>query len=469
MFLYRTRVKTLFVSLGLLCAANASRADECTAPPALEGRIHAGDSASADNELGSWFALHNQPACAAQSYRTALKADPKSIAALHGLANALMAIGDPAGAIELLHTAPRNEELSLDLAAAYSKQGKLDDAFRTLTGALRTYPSSARLTGALVVVLANHGQLDDAYRLAEKFSQQHPRDPEAQKVYLRVLVATNDVAAAPMAHKLLAAAPHDSELLYLNGVLENKSGAFQLARTHLEQAIAITPNYAESRYNLGLVLLKLHDEAGASTQLKGAIALGVSEPEAHLELSRALQSQGQSEEAAEQLKLYQQAMKANADRAIVSGKTADADQALAAGDAARATALYREAIEVEPQDAMLQYKLALALDRSGDLQGERAALEQSVELNAELALAQHQLGYLLYRSGDYDSAVRHFRMAVKDDASFTQAWISLSATLAAQSHFADAQEAIHHALLLEPQNKEALALKKQLASTQASR
>jgi tetratricopeptide (TPR) repeat protein len=464
MFMYRRLVNAGLVTCFLLSGVTAALGELCTGPASLETRLHSSPTPQSFDQQAMWFEQHNQPACAVQSYRAALKLDPKSIATLHGLASSLTASGDTAAAIDLLRSAPRNEELDLDLASAYSKSGNLDEAFHVLSRSLRTHPASARLTGALVVVLANHGQLDDAYRLAEKFAQEHPRDPEAQKVHLRVLVATNDASAGPLARRLLAAAPRDGELLYLNGVLEQKAGALAAARRHLEEAISITPNYADSHYNLGLVLLKLQDTPGAAKELEQAVELGASEPEAHLELSKALQTLGQDQRAADELKLYQQAMKGAADRAIAGSKSTDADQAMAKGDAVKAVGLYREAIEVEPQDASLQYKLSLALDRTGDLQGERAALEQSVADDPGLAVAQHQLGYLLYRSGDYDGAIERFRLAVKDDGSFTQAWISLSATLAAQSHFSEAQEAIHHALILEPQNKEALALKKQLAT-----
>jgi tetratricopeptide (TPR) repeat protein len=469
MFMYRRLVKAGLVLLTTLVTCAACRAASCIGPDALEAKVHANPSATAYGELGQWFQQQNQSSCAIDAYRAAFKADPRSRAALHALAQSLIASGDYTSAIDLLRTSPHDEESTLDLASAYSGAGRLDDAFQTLTRALRTNPSSARLTGALVVVLANHGQLDDAYRLSEKFAASHPHDPEAQKLLLRVLVATNGADAQPLAHKLLAASPHDSELLYLSGVLERKAGEFAPARGHLEKAIALTPNYAESHYNLGIVLARLQDNTGAAKQYEKAIELGVSEPEAHLEYSKVLRTLGQDQQADEQLKIYQQAMKVNADREMAGSKSTDAAQAFAKGDAAKAVSLYREALEVTPRDASLQYKLALALDRTGDLQGERTALEQAVQIDPGLAFAQHQLGYLLYRSGDYDAAVEHFRLAVHADPGFTQAWISLSATLAAQSKFPESQEAVNHALKLQPQNGEALALKKQLIAAQAPR
>jgi Flp pilus assembly protein TadD len=98
---------------------------------------------------------------------------------------------------------------------------------------------------------------------------------------------------------------------------------------------------------------------------------------------------------------------------------------------------------------------------------ERAALEQAVQLDPRLAVAQHQLGYLNYNSGDYVAAARHFRLAVEDDPAFTQAWISLAATLAASSRFADARDAAAHALRLDPHNAQALELKQRLTAAQS--
>src|SRR5271163_594671 len=416
--------KLALVKAGLAFVAfvgvSACRAASCTGPEVLEAKTRVNPSATAYTELGSWFDQHGQASCALESYRTAVKIDPHSRIALDRLAKSLIASGDSSAAIALLKSAPRDEELTLDLASAYEKVGMPEKASDTLVAALRANPSSARMTNALILILANHGHLEDAYQLAEKFAALHPHDADDQKVYLRVLVATNQATAQPLARKLLAASPRDAELLFLNGVLELKAGELSAARGHLEQSIVINPDVAESRYNLGLALAKLQDMAGAKQQLEKAIALGATEPEAHLELSKALRTLGETQEADEQLKIFQQAMEANANREMAASKSADAAQALAGGDAQKAVGLYREALEATPRDASLQYQLATALDKTGDSPGERAALEQAVAIDPGLALAQDQLGYLLYRGGDYDSAEKHFRAVVTGDPGFTQ-------------------------------------------------
>ena len=147
---------------------------------------------------------------------------------------------------------------------------------------------------------------------------------------------------------------------------------------------------------------------------------------------------------------------------IAASKSAEAAKELAGGNLQKAISLYREASEATPGDAALSYKLALALDRAGDTVAERAALEQAVKIDPGFALAQNQIGSLASNSGDSASAERHFRLAVQSAPGYTQAWISLAATLGMESRFTEAQEALASALKLEPDNAEAQHLRKDL-------
>jgi Flp pilus assembly protein TadD len=459
-------VKSALATFLFVSASVAGQAESCTGPEALEARLAAHPDAQVQTELGDWFVQHGQSACAGESYRAALKVDPHFRPAIDRMAKGLIAGGDYSAAIALLHSAPRDEEMTLDLATAYGRAGMADEASETLVRGVKANPASAKLTSELVVLLAANNHLDDSYRLAEHFYQMHPHDLEAEKLYLRVLVATNQtLQAQPLARKLLVAYPHDGELLYLNAVLEQKAGDYAKAKEHFEQAVALAPDYAEARFDLGVVLARLQDAAGAKVQLQKAIELGATEPEAHLELSKALRTLGETASADEQLKLYQQAIQGKTNREIAASKSTDAEQALDKGDSQKAVSLYREALEAAPQDAALEYKLAIALDRAGDETGERTALEQAIQIDPNLAIAQNQLGYLYYKNGQYEPAEEHFRQAIKANPDFAQAWVSLAATFASTSRFADAHEAVAHALRLDPHNAEALAMKKELPAS----
>lgn len=414
--------------------------------------------------------LHRMPEADAE-WEAALKIDPRSIEAFDGLAKSLLAEGNYRAVIALLQSAPPKEQaLALDLSRAYDLAGMLDESANTLQQAVKVNPSSLPLSEALVMILARQAHFEEAAKLAEKRVQLHPRDLKAQELYLHVLVLNDDVKTAqPLARKLLAASPHEFGVLYLNGVLERESGQFPAARKHLEEAITLEPKHYNSRYNLGVVLAELGDPKGAKEQLEKSLELGANEPQVRYKLAMVLRTLGETERAQEQLKLYQQEEKAKADRTLAASKSAQAAKEFESGDPAKAAALYRDAIAVYPNDAALAYKLAMALDRAGNTDDERAVLEQAVKIDPDFALAQNQLGYLASRGGDTASAEAHFRQAVRASPGYTQAWVSLAATLGMESRFPEAQEAVACALRLDPNNAEAKQLRKDLTAAQAQR
>ncbi len=172
----------------------------------------------------------------------------------------------------------------------------------------------------------------------------------------------------------------------------------------------MNPGHVESRRNLGSVLAQLNDPKGAQEQLQKAIDLGDEDPAVRFELAAVLRTLGENQEAENQLKIYKQEAQEKSDLTQAYAKSDFADQKLAAGDTQQAIALYREALAANPRDASLAYKLAMAFEKTGDTQNERAALEQAVQIDPQLAEAQNQLGYLASREGNTASAEEHFRV-----------------------------------------------------------
>ncbi len=376
-------------------------------------------------------------------WEAALKIDAKSIAALDGLAKQLIAEGNYGAAIELLRSAPSNEDLTLDLVQAYGKSRMLDEAEETLRKALQRDPSSSSFpfTYTLATILVDKFRLQEATELAQKYADGHPQNIEAQRLYLRLLVLNSDTdRALPLARRLLASAPDDAYFLYANGMMERESGDYTAARSHLEKSVARDPNFYNSHYNLGMVLEKLNDAPGARYQFEKALALGAEEPDVRFHLAKVLRSMGQTEEADRQLKLYREAADASSKRTVAQGKAALAEKELASGALQKAVTLYREAVESTPEDALLNFKLSVALDKTGDMAGERAALEKAIQIDPDMAIAHNQLGYLASRAGDSAAAEEHFRQAVGAAPAYTEAWINLAATLGMESKFGEAQK-----------------------------
>jgi tetratricopeptide (TPR) repeat protein len=469
-----TKISTLRASARIavltviaLSASSSGWTQACSIPLAFEKKLSVHPNADTYSVLGEWFNENHQPQCALDAFQSALKLDPSSKKALDGLAKGLIAAGDYGAVISHLSSVQRDENLTLDLATAYREAELFDDAERILTDAVKSNPNSDELTSALVSLDIHVSHFSAAEVLAGKLATRKPRDIEAQRVYLRTLVINgeNDKAIL-LAHKLLTLAPHDPDFLYQSGLLEREAGDYAQARKHLEESIALNPNFYNSHYNLGLVLAQLQEAAGASEQFRKAIDLGGTEPAIRFDLAKALRTLGQTDEAQQQLQLYQQRLKEEANHSLAVLKSTQAEEAVKAGDNQKAADLFREASQALPDNPALAYRLAIVLGVLGDLPGERAALEQAIKADAEFPLAHYQLGYLELHDEHLAVAEDQFRLAVKASPNYTQAWVALAATLGMESHLQDAIDAIASALKIDPNNKAALDLQQKLTVAQ---
>jgi tetratricopeptide (TPR) repeat protein len=405
-------------------------------------------------------------------YEAALRIDPRSTMALKGLGKVFLADRNYIAVIDLLRSAPLDEALAMDLAQAYGQTRMFDQAAQILAQALRANPSSLRLTNALATVYVNQARYREAVQVAEKSVRLHPNSTEAQSLYLHVLVLNRDMdLARPLAKKLLAANSHDFEVLYLNGMLEREAGRYSAARGHLEEAIALNPTHFTARYNLGIALAELNDPAGAKEQLEKALALGsgATEPRVRYRLAVVLRALGEDEEAEKQSKLTEEELQVEADKMLAFGKSEEAEAALKAGDAQKAVGLYRGAIEATPGDALLNFKLAMALDRMNDTGAEQTALQEAIKIDPTFALAHNQIGYLASRDGDFASAEEQFRLAVQAAPGYTEAWVNLAAALGMESRFSEALDAVANAIKLDPRNDQARQVRQKLRDAQGER
>ena len=87
-----------------------------------------------------------------------------------------------------------------------------------------------------------------------------------------------------------------------------------------------------------------------------------------------------------------------------------------------------------------------------------------------MAIAHYQLGYLASLRGDFVLAEEQYRDAAHAAPEYVEAWIGLAATLATESRFTEAQQAVETALKIDPTNANALELQKELgtAASQAN-
>ncbi len=70
---------------------------------------------------------------------------------------------------------------------------------------------------------------------------------------------------------------------------------------------------------------------------------------------------------------------------------------------------YRDALRINPNDALLHNNLGVAIGDQGKLDQAIEQYHEALRLNPALALAHYNLGECLRQTGDRDGAVREFR------------------------------------------------------------
>jgi Flp pilus assembly protein TadD len=233
---------------------------------------------------------------AEDEWRATLAFDPESSVALDALSNDLLRDNDFTGTIALLQVprlvGQRTPQQSLNLAAAYARTARLDEAARVLRDGLNTSPDSLALADQLARTLVELKREDEAVTVLEVAIAQHPQDADTAILYLGTLVAAQPGKAPEAAQKLLLTFPHNAKVLYLSGVVDMKAGNLEQARAHLEQSLSLEPNEALPHEALGVVLAQLKDMAGAKEQFERAIALGDGSPEVTANLARVVAALG---------------------------------------------------------------------------------------------------------------------------------------------------------------------------------
>ena len=135
---------------------------------------------------------------------------------------------------------PKDPQLLYEIAMAYSRRGFQDQAKAYLEKALAVQPDYAEASNALGALLAEEGKFEEARRAFEK-------------------ALNNPFYETPQ----LAA--------YNLGSLFFRMGNYQEAQKYYQQAVELSPNYADAHLGLAKTLEALGDQAKAIDEYKEAL------------------------------------------------------------------------------------------------------------------------------------------------------------------------------------------------------
>jgi Tfp pilus assembly protein PilF len=242
-------------------------------------------------------------------------------------------------------SSPSGPEFYFELAEAYEKAGKQNEAIHWYDEALRRNPEFRPATDGLAVALIDTGDLDRAVSVLEKAAasgsadtvaltdlgnaylkqgkldaaQQilsralsvNPDIPDAQNLLGLALAQKQDWAGAEQSFR--AAISIQPELAAAHQNLANllaRNGDYAQARYHFEKAIAGEPDNADTRDRYGLLLATTGSYDKALIQLREAVRLNPNLPQVHGDLGAVLSAQAHNESAADE---YRRAIQLNPD------------------------------------------------------------------------------------------------------------------------------------------------------------
>jgi len=113
-----------------------------------------------------------------------------------------------------------------------------------------------------------------------------------------------------------------------------------------------------------------------------------------------------------------------------------------------ATAIFRRALAIAPNDGGLHFNFGILLSRTGDPDGAERAFRAAIAATPDHVEALYSLGHALQERGDLDGADGFLRRALTVRPLYARAWSALAANLRTQGRLDDAIAAAQRAIAL---------------------
>ena len=125
------------------------------------------------------------------------------------------------------------------------------------------------------------------------------------------------------------------------------------------------------------------------------------------------------------------------------------------GQGVLAVTAFRQAAELNAEEATSHSNLAVALHENGDFEQALASLRQAVALDPQCAEAHYNLGVMLREDGKLEEAIDAYRSALELEPGLADTYNNLGAVLCSQGEIAQGIDAYKKALAIAPEFKEA--------------
>ena len=385
--------------------------------------------------------LADTPAEAALHWRAVADASPKTPEPWRGLARALVAAGDAAGAADawrrllkleeddieahaaladlvgdrksaalphlkvLAERGPDPAEARRRLAQLLEKTGDAEAAQNAWLSAIEVAPADPLPHERLAQLLAAAG---DAPGALEHLRWLTVHGPEPERAFRKIAQAMRDAGdlegEIATWSDLLATAPGEVSARERLAVLLDRQGRKAEAAAHLKLLAEQQPGEAKPWKRYARAIDEAGDAEAAVQAWRKLLTADPSDPHAHDELARLLQGLGRPAEAARHLAAAAEREPENLRRwrrlAVVLQEARDTD-----GEAE----VWRRLIELDGSDGQAREKLAQLLEAKGDLAGASVQARALAEADPGKARPWRRLARLLDGAGDGAGALEAWR------------------------------------------------------------
>lgn len=390
------------------------------------------ENIAAQFELGLVLTQRNQLDDAVKAFREVVRLNPRAASAHLQLANLYLARGETAQSLtsaeDATRNAPDNPLAQVILARSQMGQGNLTAAAAVLDDLQKKYPRVPVVlnqVGTLRMLQRNNAAARTAFEQSLALA---PGDVEAVRGLVALdLMERKPEAAIARVEPLLASSPNNSRLLVEAARAHAGTRNYAKAEELLRRAIQADDTNMPAYGYLGQVFLAQQKLPEALTEFEALSQKQPTSVPAHTMVAMLLQATGRDAEA---MKRYERVLEINQEAPVAANNLAwlyaegagNIDVALQLAQRARralpevaevadtlgwvhykkeqypqAVRELSDAVAKDPENRSYQYRLGLALARSGDAAKARAALQKAVgngQPFAELEAARKALAEL---------------------------------------------------------------------------
>jgi len=344
--------------------------------------------------------------------------------------------------------------------------------------------------------LLARGERDQAVRVLRGIIASNQRDAEARLMLGSILAEQGQRAdALAQLGEAVRLAPRSAEAQNALGEAYKMFGDWKAARVPFQKAVALDPTFAQARVNLSQVLLEAGDFQGAAPHLDRVLQILENQLDSAFPLYLRAKVQTERNEVEKAARDLQQAVTLRPDFAEAWSDLGQARKGLL--DDAGAFAAFRRSVELDPENAVAQYRLGAEylkqgkvpeairhLERSFHLQPHDQSTLYSLQLalrrdgqeekaeqvkrqltamlrerdresqNALVAVQINNQGAQLEKAGDLRSALEKYREAVKLDPEHVGVRTNFAAALLRLGYWKEGVAELREALRRDPDNAE---------------